>query len=129
MNDGEGSSKKTCNPLNPYTQSIDDLGRYNYKSRVHNNNQWMYNWNVDNTGTNSWETDADYYIPPEYNENVALDDLARMRSNITPRPQIQNEINYKVNKAKEKCTVCPVEVNTPWSEYKSGDKEPEGFNL
>lgn len=86
-----------------------------YKSRVYNNSDWIY-------GTSSWTNSPDFYIPtpndllPTYNNSV---------QNIS---QKQNEVLLK-KKFSDSKMVCPIMINTPWSEYKSGDKEPEGFNL
>jgi hypothetical protein len=86
-----------------------------YKSRVYNNSDWIY-------GNNAWTDTPDFYIPtpndllPTYNNNV---------QNIS---QKENEVLLK-KKFSESKMVCPMMVNTPWSEYKSGDKEPSGFNL
>jgi Ca2+/Na+ antiporter len=86
-----------------------------YKSRVYNNSDWIY-------GNNAWTDTPDFYIPtpndllPTYNNNV---------QNIS---QKQNEVLLK-KKFSESKMVCPMMINTPWSEYKSGDKDPEGFNL
>ena len=90
-----------------------NLGDYN--SRVYNNSDWIY-------GNNAWTDTPDFYIPtpndllPTYNNNV---------QNIS---QKENEVLLK-KKFSESKMVCPMMVNTPWSEYKSGDKEPTGFNL
>jgi Ca2+/Na+ antiporter len=86
-----------------------------YKSRVYNNSDWIY-------GNNAWTDTPDFYIPtpndllPTYNNTV---------QNIS---QKQNEVLLK-KKFSDSKMVCPMMINTPWSEYKSGDKEPEGFNL
>ncbi len=121
-----------CNPKNPYVDNIGDngdssnLGKYNYKSRVHNNKSWMNTWEESNYGKQAWTLDPDYYIPPA---GESVPPPPQSTQPIHPRPQFQNELNYRYNKTKEKCAVCPLEINTPWSEYKTGDKEPEGFNL
>jgi hypothetical protein len=86
-----------------------------YKSRVYNNSDWIY-------GNNAWTESPDFYIPtpndllPTYNNNV---------QNIS---QKENEVLLKKKFSTSKM-VCPMMINTPWSEYKSGDKEPDGFNL
>jgi hypothetical protein len=100
--------------------SINDLGKYNYKSRIHNNNQWMNSWESNNYGHQAWTNDPDYYIPPLPPNQV-----------VYPRDHKNNVLNYHYNKKKEKCSVCPLEINTPWSEYKSGDMEdnPKPYNM
>jgi hypothetical protein len=122
---GNGDGKKPCNPLDPYVKDVDDMGRYNYKSRVHNNMDWMRTWNHDNYGSQAWTLDPDYYIPEkERNRNPEM-----LGPPVHERPHFQNELNYRYNQSNEKCTVCPVEVNKSYSEFKTGDKEPEPFNL
>jgi hypothetical protein len=124
--DGDGQHTPRCNIKNPYVHEIDDLGKYNYKTRVHNNKDWMNTWEKTNYGTQAWTLDPDFYIPGA-NEPQ---NPPPPPTPIHPRPHFQNEINYSYNLRKEKCPVCPLEINKPWSQYQSGDsKEPEGFNL
>jgi hypothetical protein len=68
-------------------------------SRIYNNSDWIY-------GSNAWTNNPDYYIPNKINE-ISLSKLKNNNNN----------------------TVCPLEINKPWSEYKSGDSDPEPFNL
>lgn len=108
-----GEVEKPDNKKNNSCKKSKNLG--DYKSRVYNNSDWIY-------GNNAWTDTPDFYIPtpndllPTYNNNVQ--DIS----------QKQNEVLLK-KKFSESKMVCPMMVNTPWSEYKSGDKEPEGFNL
>jgi hypothetical protein len=81
-------------------------------SRIYNNSDWIY-------GSNAWTNNPDYYIPH--------------KTESCPQ-QIINNIPYPINetalsKIKDTNTVCPIEINTPWSEYRSGDSDPEPFNL
>jgi len=78
-----------------------NLGDYNDTTRIHNNGDWVY-------GNNAWTNNPDYYIPRK-----------------VPQP-LNQLMNTKKNKEN---TVCPLMVNTPWTEYKSGDSEPEPYNL
>ena len=108
-----GEVEKPDNKKDDNCKKSKNLG--DYKSRVYNNSDWIY-------GNNAWTDTPDFYIPtpndllPTYNNNV---------QNIS---QKQNEVLLK-KKFSESKMVCPMMVNTPWSEYKSGDKEPTGFNL
>jgi len=108
-----GEVEKQDNKKDDNCKKSKNLG--DYKSRVYNNSDWIY-------GNNAWTDTPDFYIPtpndllPTYNNNV---------QNIS---QKQNEVLLK-KKFSESKMVCPMMVNTPWSEYKSGDKEPTGFNL
>ena len=78
-----------------------NLGDYNDTTRIHNNSDWVY-------GNNAWTNNPDYYIPRKVPQ---------------PLNQLMNTKKPKEN------TVCPLMVNTPWTEYKSGDSEPEPYNL
>ena len=78
-----------------------NLGDYNDTTRIHNNSDWVY-------GNNAWTNNPDYYIPRK-----------------VPQP-LNQLMNTKKNKEN---TVFPLMVNTPWTEYKSGDSEPEPYNL
>ena len=88
-----------------------------YSSRVHNNSDWIY-------GTQAWTDSPDYYIPHEDNYLLPLNYTNR----VDTVSQKQNELSLK-KKYSKKDPPCPLMINTPWSEYKSGDKEPTGFNL
>jgi hypothetical protein len=108
-----GEVEKPDNKKDDSCKKSKNLG--DYKSRVYNNSDWIY-------GNNAWTDTPDFYIPtpndllPTYNNNV---------QNIS---QKENEVLLK-KKFSESKMVCPMMINTPWSEYKSGDKEPEGFNI
>jgi hypothetical protein len=108
-----GEVEKPDNKKDDSCKKSKNLG--DYKSRVYNNSDWIY-------GNNAWTDTPDFYIPtpndllPTYNNNVQ--DIS----------QKENEVLLK-KKFSESKMVCPMMVNTPWSEYKSGDKEPTGFNL
>jgi hypothetical protein len=78
-----------------------NLGDYKDTTRIHNNSDWVY-------GNNAWTNNPDYYVPRK-----------------VPQP-LNQLMNTKKNKEN---TVCPLMINTPWTEYKSGDSEPEPYNL
>jgi hypothetical protein len=108
-----GEVEKPDNKKDDSCKKSKNLG--DYKSRVYNNSDWIY-------GNNAWTDTPDFYIPtpndllPTYNNRV---------QNIS---QKENEVLLK-KKFSDSKMVCPMMINTPWSEYKSGDKEPDGFNL
>jgi len=126
-----------------------NLGEIN--SRIHNNSDWVY-------GQNAWTNNPDYYIPNKaidkfnnstnYNSarnNDANNDANNDSNNISFQqsdlikkqnnkvyniPQfLNNIINNSDNKYHTNGKVCPMAINTPWTEYMSGDSEPEPFNL
>jgi hypothetical protein len=80
------------------------------KGRIFNNSDWIY-------GENAWTNNPDFYIPDKL-------------KNSNPLKKISQPLNELLNKNKKSNNnVCPMMVNTPWSEYKSGDSEPEPYNL
>ncbi len=94
-----------------------NLGSYCDNTRVYNNSDWIY-------GSSAWTNDPDYYIP-----NKGCTSNCQKDTNcIKEVPQPLNEL-INANKYKENKNVCPLMVNTPWTEYKSGDSEPEPYNL
>ena len=68
-------------------------------SRIYNNDDWNY-------GNNAWTNNPDYYVPRKI-------------------PQQLNQIMNR-NRNKEN-TVCPLMVNTPWTEYNSGDEDQHNY--
>jgi hypothetical protein len=110
-----GDEKNNCNKNNNIRKELKEniksknLGDFN-NERIHTNSDWIY-------GSHAWTNEPDYYIP---NKDI--------RKSFNEIPQPLNElINSK--KYKGKTEVCPLMINTPWTEYKSGDSEPEPYNL
>jgi hypothetical protein len=108
-----GEVEKPDNKKDNSCKKSKNLG--DYKSRVYNNSDWIY-------GNNAWTDTPDFYIP------TPNDLLPSYQNNVQNISQKQNEVLLK-KKFSDSKMVCPMMINTPWSEYKSGDKEPEGFNL
>ena len=84
-----------------------NLGAINYNDRINTNADWIY-------GKQAWTNEPDYYLPEEYIKQ-------------TYRKGV-NELS-KAKKYRKNNDVCPLMVNVPWTEYKSGDSEPEPYNL
>ena len=80
-------------------------------TRIHDNKDWLY-------GSNAWTNQPDYYIPGDY-----------LKNSFEKIPQALNELRNADSYRRNKNNVCPLQVNVPWTEYKSGDSEPEPFNL
>jgi len=103
-----------------------NLGTYNYSdSRIYNNSDWIY-------GNYAWTNEPDYYIPEESNYQLprpAKKDISSY--NNCPSIPISQPLNKLISSKnfKNNTNVCPMAINTPWTEYKSGDSEPEPFNL
>jgi len=76
-----------------------NLGGNYGDSRININSDWIY-------GENAWTNYPDYYIP-EKNKLIGLNNL----------------------KNREIKTPCPLMINTPWSEYLSGDSNLEPYNF
>ena len=108
-NDKESSHKENIrkNNSNHNLQSNDskNLGKVGDNTRVYNNSDWIY-------GDSAWTNNPDYYIPEEVR--------------IIPQKPLNEWAKTMQQKGK---TVCPLMNNMPWSEYKSGDSDPEAYNL
>lgn len=94
-----------------------NLGSYCDNSRVYNNSDWIY-------GSSAWNNDPDYYIPDKGCNSNCQKDTNCIKEVPQPLNELINTRKYRENK-----NVCPLMVNTPWTEYKSGDSEPEPYNL
>lgn len=86
------------------------VGRLGNESRIYNNSDWVY-------GSNAWTNDPDYYIPTKNCPSTIVP--------VDPKPL--NEL--AMNKLGENGEACPIEINVPWSQWQSGDSDPEPFNL
>lgn len=78
------------------------------EGRIYNNSDWIY-------GNNAWTNSPDYYIPTE-------------ECNAKQIPKQLSEL-ITTKRYKENRPVSPLMINTPWSEYKSGDSGPDTYNL
>jgi hypothetical protein len=105
---GGGSNTPTSTPPPPPNNNIGNNLCSN--SRVYNNSDWIY-------GSYAWTNDPDYYIPSE-----------DTNCNKPSYPVPLNEL-ITTRKFRKENDVCPLMVNTPWTEYKTGDSEPEPYNL
>jgi len=123
INELDNNEKKNDIDYKPYRDNTNNknksknLGSYCDNSRVYNNSDWIY-------GSNAWTNDPDYYIPNKGCSNKYEKD----NNCITEVPQPLNEL-INTRKYKENKNVCPLMINTPWTEYKTGDSEPEPYNL
>lgn len=113
LNDGISNppnSEDSYKLTHPIKKPSKNLGPISDCSRIYNNSDWIY-------GSNAWTNDPDYYIPGK-------DCPASIVSN--GRPPL-NEIAMK--NFENTNDVCPLEINTPWSQWKSGDSDPEPYNM
>jgi hypothetical protein len=106
-NDNKNDNNKNDNNKKELVITNNNLGNYEDNSRIKLNSDWIY-------GESAWTNEPDFYVPA--------------KNNITNVPQ---SINEKINsdKYKQSNRVSPVMINVPWTEYKSGDSEPEPYNL
>jgi len=100
ININYGSDNKSTNTTPQ--NSISPYEKSNMNSRIYNNSDWIY-------GSNAWTDNPDSYIPTK----------------------ISQPLNQLINQKKiEDNIVSPMMINSPWSEYKSGDdSNPEPYNL
>jgi len=120
----------------PIPQRCPDVNKQS--SRIHNNSDWIYNnsywknqddsYNYNNNNDNSGKlspcskgkNDDDYLLP-----------CIQPEANKIPQT-LNNLINSR--KPNNNDNVCPMEINMPWSNYKTGDDKDsgkllEGYNL
>ena len=71
------------------------------------NSDWIY-------GESAWTNEPDFYVPA--------------KNNVKTISQSLNE-KTNLNNFKQSSRVAPLMINVPWTEYKSGDSEPEPYNL
>lgn len=109
MSQNEESVPSNNNQLLNNNQYSKNLGNIGGISRVYSNSDWIY-------GTNAWTNSPDYYIPDKNSNNC----------DNCPKPL--NEI-ATARKYQENTNVCPLMINTPWSDFKSGDDTPEPYNV
>jgi hypothetical protein len=78
-----------------------------HDSRIKLNSDWIY-------GESAWTNEPDFYVP-------AKNDVKN----------ISQTLNEKINlnNFKQSTRVSPLMINVPWTEYKSGDSEPDPYNL
>ena len=98
-------------PINNNTKNLGPIGNCGL-SRIYNNSDWVY-------GSNAWTNNPDYYIPHK------KESCPQTIVPVSPPPL--NEI--AMSKFKENKEACPLEISKPWSEWLSGDNDPEPFNL
>jgi len=115
--DNNDNKNKDCKYSKDNKNNSKNLGSYCDNSRVYNNSDWLY-------GSNAWNNDPDYYIPNKGCNNKYEKD----NNCVKEVPQPLNEL-INANKYRENKNVCPLMINTPWTEYKTGDSEPEPYNL
>jgi hypothetical protein len=110
------NSQNSVNELeNEKMTSYKESLRKNNSNNPNNKNLGTITSDVSNTrlhgnsdwvyGDSSWTNNPDYYVPQK-----SLNEWS-------------NTMEQKTN------TVCPLMDNMPWSEYKSGDSEPEPYNV
>jgi hypothetical protein len=99
-NSGKKYINRNLGPINP--PNDDSVG-----SRINTDGDWIY-------GKQAWTNNPDYYSPEEYIKQTYK--------------RGWNEMT-EANKYRKNTDVCPLMANVPWTEYKSGDSEPEPYNV
>lgn len=104
-------------------------------SRIYNNSDWAYD-------SSYWKNNPNSYSEDSYNYNK-LEPCSKDENGNYLLPCIQPEankipqtLNNLLNARKTNDSeVCPLEINKPWSNYKTGDDDesneilPEGYNI
>ena len=102
-----------------------DHNYYKNGSRIYNNCDWVYD-------KNEWCDETYNYDKNSCGSNNNLLPCVQPKVNKIPQT-LNNLMNTKKNNKKSE--PCPLDVNKPWSIYKTGDDKetnkliPEGFNL
>ena len=97
---GKKYTNRNLGPINP--PNDDSVG-----SRINTDGDWIY-------GKQAWTNNPDYYSPEEYIKQTYKKGWNEMT---------------EANKYRKNTDVCPLMANVPWTEYKSGDSEPEPYNV
>jgi hypothetical protein len=129
----EDSNYAPMKPNRPAQKRCPDVNKQS--SRIHNNSDWIYN-------NSYWKNQDDSY---NYDDNTSgkLSPCSKGNNDDYLLPCIQPEankipqtLNNLLNKrnTNNESNVCPMEVNVPWSNYKTGDDKDnnkllEGYNL
>jgi len=129
----DDSNNTPMKPNHPAQKRCLDVNKQS--SRIHNNSDWIYN-------NSYWKNQDDSY---NYDDNTSgkLSPCSKGNNDDYLLPCIQPEankipqtLNNLLNKrnTNNESNVCPMEVNMPWSNYKTGDDKDnnkllEGYNL
>jgi hypothetical protein len=124
-------------PINSDNKKKEDdkpknLGNANC-SRIYNNSDWIY-------GDNAWTTKPDYYVPDcseskytNCNNCDSCKDCCQCNKNNKNTKNTKNNnikpLNESIPTKTCKNDVAPIMVNVPWTNYQSGDMDPEPYNL
>ena len=123
-----GNNKgKSNQPPNDCSKCTNNDNYFKKASRIYNNSDWIYDkpqWCSNDNNNEKYNYDKNDYLLPNSEINRKVNKI----------PQTLNEaINSK--KPKNKSEPCPLDVNKPWSNFKTGDDKesgeiiPDGFNL
>ena len=124
-NGGKDNSKKDNN-----TNESCSSNYYKNASRIYNNSDWV-------NATNSYQHEKynyDKMSPCSGNNNSDNYLLPCIQPEANKIPQTLNNL-MNTKKAQNNGEACPIEINQPWANYKTGDDNetntllPEGFNL
>jgi hypothetical protein len=112
VDESSDHNQKKMNP--PHSDNINtnqinrNIGNIAYgTSRIYNNQDWIY-------GSQAWTNDPDYYIPTK---NKIYNNVTQNVSQ--PLNELRNAKKFKDNDN----VVCPLMINSPWSEYRTGDNQ------
>jgi hypothetical protein len=129
----DDSNYAPMKPNRPLQKRCPDVN--NQSSRIHNNSDWIYNnsyWKNQDDSYNYDDNNSGKLSPCSKGNN---DDylLPCIQPEATKIPQTLNNLLNKRHINNES-NVCPMEVNVPWSNYKTGDDKDnnkllEGYNL
>lgn len=134
---GNGEQSYDINPENPENlKKKCDTNYYKQASRIYNNCDWINN-------KCDWDNKNDNYNYDKLKEYKNDNLISNIRPMVYKIPQTLNESLYTKKNSNNK-EPCPIQINNPWSNYKTGDDTtiedqinekmeeeniPEGFNI
>ena len=129
----EDSNYATMKTNRPAQKRCPDVNKQS--SRIHNNSDWIYNnsyWKNQDDSYNYDDNNSGKLSPCSKGNN---DDylLPCIQPEANKIPQTLNNLLNKRNTNNES-NVCPMEINVPWANYKTGDDKDnnkllEGYSL
>ena len=131
----DDSNYAPIKPNNRSPQRCPDVNKQS--SRIHNNSDWIYNnsyWKNQDESYNYNNDDNGGKLSP-CSKGTNNDDylLPCIQPEANKIPQTLNNL-MNSRKSNNNDNVCPMEINMPWSNYKTGDDKDtnkilEGYNL
>ena len=139
INDSSITNNSEKTPTNSAKLSESNQGNYDKPdiNKILLSDSTLLNVNINYNSNNNINKENRGEYKNRNNNNIkpvdAVDNdylLNNYAANIIKRiPQPFNELRNNYKNSSNKNTPCPILINQPWTEYKSGDSDPEGYNI